>query len=329
MKRIIVFGASGETGRYFIDYCISNKLNEQYEIIAVGNRHTDFFTTYFGLSYIQMNIVMESEFEKLPKEDVFCIVDLAGYMPARMDNDSPERMINVNLIGTLNILNYCIRVNADRILFAQSFGDIKDHSEENILLTTDLPRMFSFNSDHTVYLIAKNAAVDLIEYYHQHYGLKRFIFRLPTIYSYGKDRTFYRDGKECPLWYRVLIDRAIEHKDIEIWGDSSRVKDIVYVKDFAQMLYLAVKTDRSEGFYNVGTGVGTSLKDQIEIMAELFKEGDIKSNLIYMPEKANTPQYIMDIKPAVDELGYRPQYDYEHYLLDYRNELKQKRFDCL
>ena len=43
---------------------------------------------------------------------------------------------------------------------------------------------------------------------------------------------------------------------IEVWGDSNRVKEMVYVKDFCRMLYKAVFTDRAEGYYNVGTGVG-------------------------------------------------------------------------
>lgn len=328
MKKVLVFGASGETGRYFIDYFLEHDADHEYELIAIGNRETHFFEEYFGIQYIRMNIVDKEDFGKLPRDGVYAVVDLAGYMPARSDGDYTEKMLNVNLMGTLNILNYCIEVKANRILFAQSFGDILPHAANYPTLTVNLPKCFSYNTDHTVYLIAKCAAVDLIEYYHQHYGLGRFIFRLPTVYLYAKDRFFYRDGKKTTLWYRVLIDKAVNGEDMEVWGDPEKVKDMVYVKDFAQMLYLAVKADRDEGFYNVGTGVGTSLREQFEVMAEVLG-GEHKSKISYRPDMPSTGEYVMDITPAVKELGYKPEYFYRDFLLDYRKEMELGRFDTL
>ena len=123
MKKVLVFGASGETGRYFVDYFLEHDSNHEYELIAIGNRKTTFFEEYFHIPYIQMNIVDKIEFTKLPQEGIHAVVDLAGYMPARCDREYTEKMFNVNLMGTLNILNYCVEVKADRILFAQSFGD--------------------------------------------------------------------------------------------------------------------------------------------------------------------------------------------------------------
>ncbi len=328
MKKVLVFGASGETGRYFVDYFLMHDANHEYELIAIGNRKTTFFEEYFHIPYIQMNIVNKEEFSKLPRKDVHAVVDLAGYMPARSDGDDTEKMLNVNLIGTMNILNYCVDVKVDRILFSQSFGDILPHAANYPTLTVNLPRTFGMNTDHTVYLIAKCAAVDLIEYYHQHYGLKRFIFRLPTIYLYAKDRYFYRDGKKTTLWYRVLIDKAIAGEEMEVWGDPTKVKDMVYVKDFAQLLYLGTTVNRESGFYNVGTGVGTSLKEQFEIMAEVFG-GEKKSKISYRPDMPSTGEYVMDITPAIKELGYKPQYDYKSFLLDYKKEMDSGRFDSL
>lgn len=329
MKKIIVIGATGETGRYFIDYCMNQKLNEEFNIIAVGHRQTTFFTDYYGIQYISLDTTKKEEFAKLPLEDVHAVVDLAAYMPARSDGNYIEKMLTVNLMGTMNILDYCLASHADRILYAQSFGDIVQHANDDTLLKVNMTRNFSFNTDHTVYLISKCAAVDLIEYYHQHFGLKRFIFRLPNIYVYAKDRFFYQDGKKTPWWYRILIDQACAGDDIEIWGDSSRVKDMVYVKDFAQMLYLGCFIDRDEGFYNVGTGVGTSLKDQIEIMVDLLGPEGHKSRITLRPDKPDTPQYVMDIESAVEELGYQPKFFYKEMLLDYVKEMQEGRFDTL
>ena len=320
MKKIIVFGASGDTGQYFVKYFLEHYIGEEYQIVATGTRETHYFEKY-EVPYYRVDITKNEDFSKLPK-DVYAVVDLAGAIPARMKGYNPYRYIDVNITGNMNILEYCRTNGVDRILFAQSFGDIKDYGEENPLLTVDLPRKFSFTSDHTIYVMSKNFAVDMIENYHQMYGLKRFIFRLPTIYLYSPVDTFYVDGIQRKIGYRLLIDRARVGDPIEVWGDSSRVKDMVYVKDFCQMLYKALFVNRKCGYYNVGTGVGTSLLDQIKGMIEVFGEDGRKSEIIMRPDKPNAPQYIMDITPAKEELGYKPKYNYLDMLRDFKREMQ-------
>lgn len=326
MKKIVVFGASGDTGQYFVKYFLENYAGDEYEIIATGTRETHYFEQ-FNIPYYRVDITKKEDFSKLP-QDIYAVVDLAGAMPARMKGYNPYKYIDVNIIGNLNILEYCRVNNVDRILFAQSFGDIKDYGEQNPLLTVDLPRKFSFTSDHTIYVMSKNFAVDMIENYHQMYGMKRFIFRLPTIYLYSPVDTFYVDGVQRKIGYRILIDKARAGEPIEVWGDSSRVKDMVYVKDFCQMLYKALFVDRSCGYYNVGTGIGTSLLDQIKGIIEVFSEGNRKSEIVMRPDKLNAPQYVMDITSAVEELGYKPQYYYLDMLQDFKKEMKQDTTAC-
>lgn len=322
MKKILVFGASGDTGRYFVNYFLDNYVGNEYQIIALGTRDTDYFNA-IGVEYIKIDITNEQDFENLPK-DVYAVVDLAGLMPARMKGYNPYKYIDVNINGNLNILEFCKENNVDRILFAQSFGDIKDWAEKGLTLKADMPRNFSFTTDHTIYVMSKNFAVDMIENYHQMYGIKRFIFRLPTIYLYSLVDHYYVDGEIRKIGYRILIDKAIKGEDIEVWGDASREKDMVYVKDFCQMLYKALFVDRSEGYYNVGTGIGTSLLDQIKGIVKVFSKEGNKSKITLRPDMPNAPKYIMDIEPAVKELGYKPQYDYISMLQDFKSEMEKQ-----
>lgn len=317
--KIVVFGASGNTGTYFIKYFLENNKDKKYEIVAVGTRATDKFEK-MGVKYFQVDITKKEDFEKLPK-DVYAVVDLAGAMPARMEGYNPQYYIDVNITGNLNILEYCRENNVDRILFAQSFGDIKDYGETELVLKADMPRKFSFKSDHTIYVMTKNFMVDMMENYYEMYGLKKFVFRLPTIYLYSPIDYYYVDGVKRQIGYRLLIDRAIKGEPIEVWGDSTRVKDMVYVKDFCQMLYKALFVQREKGYYNVGT----SLLEQIKGMVDVFGEDDKKSQIVLHPEKPNAPQYIMDITPAEKELGYSPKYDYISMLEDIKLEMKKAR----
>lgn len=320
MKKIVVFGASGDVGRYFIDYLLAN--GEKYDIFAIGRReHLSIFYRNENVTYLSVDIRNKKEFEKLP-DDIYAVVDFAGIMPARMQGYHPQQYIDVNITGTLNILEYARYAHADRVLFMQSFGDIKDYGETDVLLTAHMPRKFSFNTDHTVYVMSKNFAVDLLENYHQMYGLKNFVFRLPTIYLYSQTDSFYVNGIKRQLGYRKLIDMAQNGEVMEVWGDPSRVKDMIYVKDFCQMLNLALKVNRSSGYYNVGTGVGISLLDQIKGIIQVFGHDN---EINFCPEKPSAPQYIMDITPARLELGYEPRYDYISMLRDFKAEMDSNR----
>lgn len=326
MKKIIVFGASGDTGRHFVEYFLENYGTNEYEIIACGTRKNHAFDE-LSVKYYSINNTDKDSFNILPK-DVYAVVNLAGLMPARMKGYFPQRYIDINITGNLNILEFCRENKVDRMIFAQSFGDIKDWGEEKTVLTSDMPRNFKFNTDHTVYVMTKNFTVDLMRHYHEMYGLKTFVFRLPTIYLWSPVDTYYVDGEERKIGYRILIDKAINGEPIEVWGDPTRVKDMVYVKDFCQMMCKALFVDRECGHYNVGSGIGTSLDDQIKGIVEVFGEEGRKSDISYKPDMPNAPQYIMDISNAKDELGYEPQFDYIAALKDMKREmLKEKHID--
>ncbi len=321
MKNIIVFGASGNTGQYFVRYFLDHYAGDEYRVVATGTRPMDEFAR-IGVDYYRVDITKPEDFDKLPKE-VYAVVNLAGLMPARMKGYHPQKYIDVNITGNLNILEYCRKTGADRVLFAQSFGDIKNWGEEKTILTADMPANFSYTTDHTIYVMCKNFTVDLMENYRQMYGLKSFVFRLPTIYLWSPEDTYYVDGELRKIGYRLIIDRAIKGLPIEVWGDSTRLKDMVYVKDFCQMMYKALFVDKEKGHYNVGTGVGTTLLEQIQGIVDVFSPKGHKSLLEMRPDKPNAPQYVMDISPAVKELGYEPQYDYISMLKDLQKEMKK------
>lgn len=321
-QKILIFGASGGIGQYLVDYFIENGTHD-IKLIGTG-RNISELKSNDKIEYIQIDVNNQEDFKKLPS-DVYAVIDLAGAMPARMNGYEPRQYIETNIVGTFNILEYCVTNNVDRIIFTQSFGDIKDYSEDNILLRPDMLPKFRYDTDHSVYVVSKNTAVELIKCYYYIYGLKYFIFRLPTIYSWSQNDSYYVDGKLKKRAWRLLIDKATKGDDIEIWGDPTRQKDMVYVKDFAQMVYLSCFVDINCGYYNAGTGIGTSLEEQIKGMINVFGENK-RSNIIYRKDKPNAPQYIMDISNAKEELGYNPQYSYIDMLKDMKKERDLNRF---
>ncbi|HAT4284829.1 TPA: NAD(P)-dependent oxidoreductase [Clostridium perfringens] len=324
-KKIVIFGATGNTGAYLTEYCLDNLDLNEFEVIAVGRKKTHFFEK-IGAKYYRVDITNEDDFKKLPTEEIYAVVNLAAVLPAYMEGYKPEEYIQTNIVGAFNILEYCRKVNADRILYPQSEGDLSGYWGKEILLKPDMPRKFSFKGDHALYVISKNTAVDMIEHYHQEYGIKSFIFRCPTIYAYTPNEYFYVDGKKRILAYRHLMNQALKGEPIEMWGDPTKAKDIVYVRDFCQMLFKAIFTDKDHGIYNVGTGVGVTLKDQIEGLIEVMSPENKKSIIIECPEKPDSREFIMDITNAKEDLGYEPKYYYLDYLKDFKKEMELNRF---
>lgn len=327
MKKIIIIGATGETGMYITDY-FCDRAKDEYEIVAAGHRETTFFDRY-GIKYYSIDIRKKEDFAVLPQEEVHAVIYTAAMMPGRMVGYDPMKYLETNVCGTLNVLEYCRAVHADRILFTQTIRDLGNKiGKEKI--EADAPRDFSYKGDHAVYVISKNAAVDLIEHYYQEYGIKRFMFRLPTIYMYTPNKYYCVNGEKRIMGFRHMIDQAIAGNDIEVWGDSSKAHDVVYVKDLAKIFYLACKCEATDGgMYNVGTGMPVTLLEQAEGMIEVFGQKTKKSRIVYCPDKPNARQYDIDISKTCRDLGYEPSYSYIEYLKDFKKEMEQERFKDL
>ena len=76
----------------------------------------------------------------------------------------------------------------------------------------------------------------------------------------------------------------------------------------------------------MGTGVGVTLKDQIEGLIEVMSPENKKSIIIECPEKPDSREFIMDITNAKEDLGYEPKYYYLDYLKDFKKEMELNRF---
>ena len=326
MERVLLFGATGTIGAYTALYLKTRG----YNVVALGRRASDNgFFAFHGIPYHSIELEREEAFRQLPQRDVQSIIDFAGSMPARMSGYDPGAHVESIVRGTLNVLEYARTVGTDRIVFSHSHADATHLMGTREPIPADIERRFPLTGDHAIYSICKNAAVDLIEHYYHQHALRRFILRLPTIYAYRPNKTYYRDGELRVLPYRQLIDKAMAGQPIEIWGDPTRVKEIVYINDFLQIVELALKSTRTGGVYNVGGGTGVSVEQQIRGIVEVFCPADRRSTVTYAPEKPNSPQFLHDISKTVEELGYRPEWDYVRGLRDFQEEMQRGRFDRL
>lgn len=327
MGKIVVFGATGTVGAYTCLYLVEMG----YDILAVGSRKSDngFFSDY-GIEYTSIDVRKEDEFEKLPTDNIDAVINLAGLLPARMEGYQPQRYIDINVTGALNIFNYCAKVKAPKVIYSQSISDVARLCGSKNPISSDAPTSFPLNNDHSVYSITKNAAVSLLEHFSAKYNFKYYILRFPNIYLYHPNPYYYVDGEKRWQGYRLMIHKAMHGEPLAIWGNPQKVRDIVYVKDCCQIIEKCISVnDAPSGTYNVGTGIGTSMEDQVRGIVKVFSPLDSPSEISYDSSKPDAVEYIFDMEKVKRYLGYTPKYDYITYLKDFKKEMKLQRFEKL
>lgn len=321
-KRIVVFGATGNLGAYVV----ADLIDRGFEVIAVGKRESDnCFFEGIGATYYSVDIENPEAFHKLPQEEVYGVAHFAGALPSRYAYNATGLLSSI-VLGTKNVLDYMVRTGAKRIVFPQTPFDLYYLHNTDQEMEPDAPRSFPKTGDHSVYTLAKNAAVDLIAHYSATYSLDYYVLRFFTIYQYHPNPYHYGDGVHKKMPYRILIDKAIQGEPITLWGDPTRSKEMVYIKDFTQVVFRCFSMDAPSGIYNVGNEKGVSLEEQIRGIVAVFSPANAPSEIKYDPTKPNALKAKLDITKTVQALGYKQEYSYLAALQDFYKEMKEEPF---
>lgn len=322
-KTIVVFGATGNLGAYVVQDLVKSG----YHVIPVGKRKSDngFFESVGADKYLAVDIVKPEDFKNLPKYGVFGIVHLAGALPSRYEYD-PSELLSSIITGTLNILEYMKKVGAQRIVFPQTPFDVHYLHYTTIDIDPESFRSFPKTGDHSIYTIAKNTAINLLEHYYATFGIQYYALRFFTIYEYHPNPYHYLNFKCQKMPYRTLIDMAINSETITIWGDPNRTKEIVYIKDFTQVVRKCFETQFSGGIYNVGNKRGISLKEQIETIVDVFSPSNNRSKIINDFSKPSALQAKFDITKTLNELDYVQNYTYLEAMKDFKIDMDTEPF---
>lgn len=329
---IIIIGATGFIGLYTIEQLVSSG----YKVIGTGrNEKLKDLVCERGAEYISLDITKPDDFKKLPTENVEGVILLAGLLPANANTDisneeNADDYIKTNVIGTINVLEYCRKNNIKKVISTSSYADVAKKWKKGVALKESEQRDFNFTGDHAVYVISKNCANDVMEYYNQQHGMQCAWFRLPPVYGVGPHSEIYVNGKYYKTGIQTFIEKAQNGEPIEIWGNPDICRDIIYVKDVAKAFELALKSDKTYGLYNMTSSTELSLEEQVKIIIDVFGNGK-KSQIVYRPEKKNnTPSFLFDMSKAENDFGFIPQYrSYKDIMIDYKKELESNRFNRL
>lgn len=206
-------------------------------------------------------------------------------------HEYPRSAFDVNVRGTFNVMEACVKKGVKRLVYSSSASVYGDAVEEP--MTEDHP----FNNKN-FYGATKICGEAMLRAFHHRYGLNYLGLRYMNVYG---PRADYK-GAYIAVIMKMLdaIDRG---EGPTILGDGSEAFDFVAVEDCGLANVKAMQAETTDRFYNVGTGIRTSLK---ELAEKIVKLTGCSKPINYAPRSQATlvRNRIGSPKRAKEEIGF-------------------------
>lgn len=315
-SKILVIGGAGFIGSFVVTELLKEKVSKVvvYDNFARGNlyyleealkdKRCSIFPIGGDIREIDiLNKAMEG------KDFVICL----AAMWLLHCKDFPRTAFDVNITGTFNVFEACVKNNIKKLIWSSSASVYGDAVE--LPMTEAHP----FNNKN-FYGATKIAGEAMATAFNERYGLKVIGLRYMNVYGPHQDQTAAYTGV-----VPIMLNKIEANEAPVINGDGSQAYDFIYVEDVARCNILALKSDVEHGFYNVGTEVQTSIKELCNIILKLKKS---KLKVVYKPYTADDARALVQNrigskKRAEEELGFSYKYTLKEglqKLIDWRIE---------
>jgi UDP-glucose 4-epimerase len=295
MKILITWGA-GFIGSHLVDACILRGD----EVIVLDNLSTG------NVSNIEKHIQNNAlQFYEADIRDTARIVDifdhvspevvfhLAAQVNVRHSIQDPHNCADINILGTINILNAMKKVWCRRMIFASTGG---------VMFSTDTPPYSESDipSPNTPYGLSKYTAEEFIHFYGREYAISSTILRYANVYGERQDPR----GEAGII--SIFLDKIHTHTAPTIFGDGEQTRDYIHVSDVVNA-NLHVLDNHLAGTYHVGTGRETSVNTLWKLISEKTQTDLIP---VYGPAIAEPRHVCLDIQRILST-GWQVHYDLE------------------
>lgn len=212
--------------------------------------------------------------------------------------DFPRTAFDVNIAGTFNVLEACVKHKVKKLIYSSSASVYGDAVE--VPMTEEHP----FNN-RNFYGATKISGEAMCTAFNDRYGLNVIGLRYMNVYGPGQDQHAVYSGV-----VPIMLNKIAAGEPPVINGDGSQAYDFIYVEDVARANIAALKADKEFGYYNVGTGVQTTIKELCDTILEL-KNSDLK--VIYKPYSSDDARALVknrigSTEKAEKELGFKYKY---------------------
>jgi UDP-glucose 4-epimerase len=201
--------------------------------------------------------------------------------------------VQTNIIGSLQLFQIARDMRVKKIIFPSSGGTIYGDCTDDLI-----------HEDHPInpqnpYAISKSTIEHYLRYFHRLYGLPYLILRYSNPYGEGQNPR----GKQGVI--PIFINKIKKNEILTIFGDGSAVRDYIYIKDAIDATISIFETDSIPSIYNVGSGVGTTLHEIIDILSHLAEKEIapryVEDSDVYLK------RVVLDISKIHTATGWSPQ----------------------
>lgn len=215
--------------------------------------------------------------------------------------DFPRTAFEVNIAGTFNVLESCVKHKVKKLIYSSSASVYGDAVK--VPMTEDHP----FNNKN-FYGATKIAGEAMCTAYNDRYGLEIIGLRYMNVYGPGQDQYAAYNGI-----VPAVLNKIDKNEEPTVNGDGGQAYDFIYVQDVARSNIDAAQSDIKLGFYNVGTEVQTTIKELCNTMLKL-KNSDLTIN--YIPYSKDDARQLVQNRigsrqKAEKEINFKYQYSLE------------------
>lgn len=295
--KILVTGGCGFIGSHLVDALV----DENYEVVVVDDCSASNEQFYFNnkATYHKVSICDGEKLNILFKGCNF-VFHLAAEARLQDSINNPKRTVDVNVLGTFNVLEACRKNNIKGIAFSSTSSVYG--------LTKQLPITEDLKEDClNPYASTKYAGELLIRNYTQLYGLKSCIFRYFNVF-----------GERAPTSGQYALVTGIFLKqyklgqELTIVGDGLQERDFIYVKDIVKANLTCLKMWDSvpeltqANVFNIGSGYTVNVLSLAKAISDKYT---------FIPErKGEAKNNLSSYKKFFDLTGWKPEIDILYWI---------------
>ena len=312
---ILVTGGAGFIGSHLVetlvqqhetDVVILDNFNDYYDsaikeknVLEIKNNLIKMNISPSRMEVIKGDIRDKSKLKQVFEKNKFdLVVHLAAMAGVRPSIEMPEYYYDVNINGTLNILEECKKNGVKKIIFASSssvYGnnDKVPFSENDIV---DFPI--------SPYAATKKSGELLCHTYHHLYEINIACLRFFTVYG---------PRQRPDLAIHKFANLALENKSIPFYGDGSSERDYTYIDDIIDGIVKSMDWVKSSnvrfGVFNLGESETISLTRMVNTLQNEMNKVFCIERMPFQP--GDVSRTFADINLAKKELGYNPKTSFE------------------